>query len=79
MDSVGVGCEFEGPALTLIIRIIGIWIAAGNGKHACPQAVSHYMGDECWVLIKVDSGRLVYRADLPVGTGLHQQAAHAGF
>jgi hypothetical protein len=69
MDSVGLGGEFEGPALTLITRIIGIWIAAGNGKHACPQAVRRYMGVERWVMIKADSGQLVYLAELPVGTG----------
>jgi hypothetical protein len=69
MDSVKLGGEFEGPALTLIIRIIGIWMAAGNGKHPCPQAVRHYMGDERWDMIKADSGQLVYQADLPVGTG----------
>jgi hypothetical protein len=61
MDSVGSGGEFEGPAPTLIIRIICIWIAGGNGKHACPQAVSHYMGDERWVMVKADSGQLVSR------------------
>jgi hypothetical protein len=76
MDSVGSGGEFEGPAPTLIIRIICIWIAGGNGKHSCPQAVSHYMGDERWVMVKADSGQLVYQAELPVGTGQQQQAAH---